>query len=208
MTPPEFDVADSFKKKPDRSASLSGKLGARPARRRPEPAGKQPSEPEAPARTETPRTSSATAEPRAPRRRRGSSSRTANSGSDRRLVVALPAALRDRARAYAASRAETYLDVLLAAVEAVHDQLPQLLDTHRLDAIPTTDEPGGLFDHQPRQHKEPTATVQVTFRGLSAHDRGVLEDLVESTGAANLTEMITVALDEHLPGNMDSDQGE
>lgn len=207
MTAPEFDVADSFKKKPDRAASLSGRLGARPARRRPEPAGKQPSEPEAPVRTETPRTS-ATAEPRAPRRRRGYSSRTANSGSDRRLVVALPVALRDRARAYAASRAETYQDVVLAAVEAVHDQLPQLLDAHRVEAVPATSEAKGLFDHQPRQPKEPAAKVQVTIRGLSHHDRRVLEDLVESTGAANLTEMITVALEAHLPSHTGPDQGE
>lgn len=207
MSAPEFDVADSFKKQPDRSASLSGRLAERPARRRPQPAGKQPSKAEAPARTETPRTS-ATAQPRAPRRRRGPSSRTANSGSDRRLVIALPVALRDRARAHAASRAETYQDVVLAAIEAVHDQLPQLLDAHRLEAVPATSETKGLFDHQPRQRKEPAATVQVTIRGLSHHDRRVLEDLVESTGAANLTEMITVALEEYLPSHTGPDQGE
>lgn len=206
MDTPEFNVADSFKK-PDRAASLSGKLRARPARARPEPAGDQPPEPPAPTRPETTRTPPA-AEPRAPRHRRGPSPRTASSGSDRRLVIALPATLRDRARAHAASRAETYLDVVLAAIQEVHDQLPRLLDEHRLDAIPTTNEPTGLFDHQPRQHKEPTATVQVTIRGLSHHDRGVLEDLVESTGAANLTEMITVALDDHLPSYTDPDQGE
>lgn len=195
MDTPEFDVADSFKK-PDRAASLSGKLRARPARRRSEPA----------AATQPETTLTAAAESRASRRR--PSPRTAGSGSDRRLVIALPAALRDRARAHAASRAETYQDVVLAAVEAVHDQLPQLLDAHRLEAIPATSEPEGLFDHQPRQHKEPAATVQVTIRGLSHHDRGVLEDLVESTGAANLTEMITVALDAHLPSHAGPDEGE
>lgn len=206
MDAPEFDVADAFQK-PDRAASLSGKLGARPARRRPDPAADQPSEPPAPTQYEASTTSTAAEQERALRGRRVPSPRTAGSGSDRRLVIALPATLRDRARAHAASKGETYLDVVLAAVEEVHDQLPQLLDKHRQDAIPPTIESTGLFEHQPRQPKEPTATVQVTIRGLSHHDRKVLEDLVETTGAANLTEMITVSLDEHLPSYADPDQG-
>lgn len=198
MDAPEYDVADAFKK-PDRAAGLAGRLNARPARRRPDPTPDPPSS--QPAESAI---SAAAGQRLAPR----PSPRTAGSGSDRRLVLALPIELRNRARAHASSRGETYLDVVLTAVQEVHDQLPQLLDTHRQEDIPPSTGSGGLFEHQPQHRKAPKAAVQITIRGLSHHDRGVLEDLVESTGAANLTEMITVALEEHLPGHTGPDEGE
>lgn len=200
---PEYNVADAFAR-PSRTQDLSSRLrkrspapaaedppeATRPAAARPDPSHEPPAE--APAPRQTPAA--------APARRR--SPRTAGPGSDGRLVVALPIPLRDRARAHASGRGETYLDVVLAAVQATHPQLPAALERHRAAAAPaeqTGGEAGGLFEHRPRPRRATEPTTQVTVRGLSAHDRGVLEQLVDDLGATSLTELITVALDEHLP---------
>lgn len=200
MMNPEFDVADAFKR-PDRSAGLAGRLGTR----RPTPRPERPQEPaDAPPQPDRGQDTATPAQapqepitaPREPVRRRPSP-RKAGEGSDGRLVVALPVALRDRARAQASSRGETYLDVTLAAVQDTHPRLAELIAAAH--TAPDEAPAGGLFEHRPRRRKVAEATVQVTIRGLSAHDRGVLEDLVDQTGAANLTELLTVALDEYLP---------
>lgn len=201
MDAPEFEIADAFKKT-ERSAGLTGRLGTRVPRSRPEvvPAPVEPVDapqtPEEPADAPEPTTEPETPQTASKAQRRNSP-RKAGAGSDGRLVVALPIALRDRARAQASSRGETYLDVALSAVQEVHAQLPQLVaDRHSEAAPPAT--AGGLFEHQPRR-KTSEATAQVTIRGLTQHDRRVLEDLVDTVGAANLTELLTVALDAHLP---------
>ena len=211
MDAAEFDVADAFKK-PDRSAGLAGRLATRRPQRPTQHAEAREAPPQSQEPTESPETApqgseptptvaepqEATAAPQKTRRR--PSPRKAGQGSDGRLVVSLPVALRDRARAHAGSRGETYLDVALAAVQETHSRLPQLLAArHGHDEDSTATAAGSLFEHRPRPRKTPEATAQVTIRGLSVHDRAVLEQLVDDVGAANLTELLTVALDEHLP---------
>lgn len=129
-----------------------------------------------------------------PRRRRAP--RAAGPESDGRLVVALPIALRDRARAVAASHGETYAEVVLRAIQETHTRLPELVAKHHGGDGPTI---GSLFEHRAKPKRVVEATAQVTIRGLSSHDRSVLDQLVDDVGAANLTELVTVALDEHLP---------
>lgn len=129
-----------------------------------------------------------------PRRRRAP--RAPGPASDGRLVVALPVTLRDRARAVAASHGETYAEVVLRAIQETHSRLPGLITAHRGTAGPAI---GDLFEHRAKPKRVVEATAQVTIRGLSAHDRGVLDQLVDDVGAANLTELVTIALDENLP---------
>lgn len=131
----------------------------------------------------------------APARRRRAP-RVAAPTSDGRLVVALPVALRDRAKAVAATRGETYAEVVLRAIQETHPRLGDLVSSRRGDEGPAI---GSLFEHRAKPKRVAEATVQVTIRGLSQHDRGVLDRLVDEVGAANLTELVTVALDEHLP---------
>lgn len=200
----EFNVADAFKK-PDRSAALAGRLAARPQRTAPRPVAHQEaadSPPTTPAVEEesTQATTEAQMTVTAPQKaRRRPSPRKTGQDSDGRLVISLPIALRDRARAHAASRRETYLDVALAAVQDTHERLPQLVAARHSDDTASNASSGSLFEHRPRPRRTPEATAQVTIRGLSTHDRAVLEQLVDDVGAANITELLTVALDEHLP---------
>lgn len=121
--------------------------------------------------------------------------RTPGADSDGRLVVALPVALRDRARKAAAAQDETYAEIVLRSIEETHEQLPDLVAAHRGDGRAV----GSLFEHRAKPRRITEGTVQVTVRGLSPRDRGVLDELVDEVGAANLTELITVALDAHLP---------
>lgn len=199
---PEFEIADAFKRT-DRSAGLTGRLSDRPPRRRaeappaPPEAEKAPQTPAQPVNEPEPTPPAEKPQQPAPRGRRRNSPRKPAADSDGRLVVALPIALRDRARAHASSRGETYLDVALAAVQDVHERLPQLVAARHAELTPPAPS-GGLFEHQPRR-KVTEATTQVTIRGLTGHDRAVLEELVDTVGAANLTELLTVALDAHLP---------
>lgn len=123
--------------------------------------------------------------------------RTPGPASDGRLVLALPVPLRDRARTVAAGRGETYADVVLRAVQHTHARLPDLIEDRRHhDAGATI---GPLFEHRTHRRRTTEATAQVTIRGLSAHDRAVLDRLVDDVGAANLTELVTVALEADLP---------
>lgn len=204
METPEFDIADAFAKT-DRAEGLGARLGKRPPRQ------PRPERPEAPEQPETapqepaqgppaaevaPDPGPASDAPARPVKR--PAARKSDARTSGRLIIALPIGLRDRARAHSTSRGETYLDVILAAVQDVHPRLSQLIEKrHQGETEAPTS--GGLFEHQPRRKRATEATAQVTIRGLTPHDRGVLEDLVTTSGAANLTELITVALDEHLP---------
>lgn len=208
MDTPEIDL--SAMARPDRSAGLGGRLAPRrpappaPAPQTPPPAQEPASEsPAAPPASTDQDTTPSPAPAAASTAGRGSgdlrrrSPRAAGPDSDGRLVIAIPPGLRDRARAAAASRGLTYADIALEAVEAVHDQLPELVERHRQPDPETRGR--GLFEHRPRQRRASEATVQITIRGLNAHDRGVLDQLVEGSGAHTLTELLTVALDAHLP---------
>lgn len=127
--------------------------------------------------------------------------RTPGADSDGRLVVALPVALRDRARKAAAEQDETYAEIVLRSIEETHEQLSDLVAAHRGDGRSV----GSLFEHRAKPKRMTEGTVQVTVRGLSPRDRGVLDELVDEVGAANLTELITVALDAHLPAAVPAD---
>ena len=181
MNAREFDL--SAMRRPDRTAGV-----ALPPR--PRPVTQPSNEPEAARQvSETPAPQAA-----APTRRR--SPRTASADSDGRLVIALPIPLRDRARAYAASHGYTYADVCLEAIETHHEHLSDLVDALR--ATSSGAETGVLFERRPTA-RATTPTTQVTIRGISAHDRKVLDSLVDQAGARTLTELLLAVLDEHLP---------
>lgn len=188
MTPDGFDLA-AFKKpgpRPVQRESAENSAGAvAPEVALPDAVPLAPRQPERDGGASTP----------APVRRRRAP-RAAAPTSDGRLVVALPVGLRDRAKAVAATRGETYAEVVLRAIQETHPRLGDLVASHRGGDGPAI---GSLFEHRAKPKRVAEATVQVTIRGLSQHDRGVLDRLVDEVGAANLTELVTVALDEHLP---------
>lgn len=173
--PDNTDLAASFAP-PDRAAGLR-KLPQRPARPGP-PA-------ESPAQTQTVRPPASSTPARKPQ-----------ASSSDRLLIALPQSLRDRLRAVAQTRQVTYRDLILDAIEATIDELPQLIAAHDTTTTVNT----GLFERTThRRPASPEGTAQVTIRGLNPQNRDVLAQLVIDTGAASLTELIATALDKHLP---------
>lgn len=113
-----------------------------------------------------------------------------------RLLIALPLSLRDRLRAVAQTRQVTYRDLVLDAIEATVDELPSLLTPQASETVHT-----GLFERAATRKTKPATegTAQVTIRGLTPQNRDVLAQLVTDTGATSLTQLITTALDKHLP---------
>lgn len=112
-----------------------------------------------------------------------------------RVLIMVTTHLRDRLKAVATSKNTTYRDLVFDAIESTVDKLPELM-THRTGQETNT----GLFNRSTtRPNTSAEGKVQVTIRGITAQNRAVLNDLVQSTGAPSLTALITAALEAHLP---------
>lgn len=111
------------------------------------------------------------------------------------MVVYLPASVRDRLRTHTGHQdGATYTDVVLDALDALHEQLEQLLAGAR-----TGRQEGSLFQDRERlrqRHNE--HQVQVTLRP-ARHDLAVIDRLVRDHNASSRSTPIARVLDAYLP---------
>lgn len=170
------DLAAAFTK-PDRAAGLQ------PPNTRPRPKA-APTQPAASAAAAAP----AIARPE-------TTTRAGTHGTAGRAIILVSVQLRDRLRAVATSKGKTYRDLILDAVEATVDDLPELITKHTGTKTVNT----GLFERTVTTTTPSEGKVQVTIRGLTPQHRQVLTDLVQQTGAPSLTALLVAALEAHLP---------
>lgn len=111
------------------------------------------------------------------------------------LVLWTPESIRARMRAVRATKETPFIDIVLDAIEATVDQLPDLVVKQ---AQPQTVH-GRLFDRVQAAAGQPETKVQVTIRGALPSHLAVIDDLVKTTGAPNRSALITLALDQALP---------
>jgi hypothetical protein len=205
---PTADLGGVFGAGPDRTRGLAGRLApvaAPPPAPEPvappEPAAPEPAAPVKPS-TQEPRPVPMVrdAKPRRPKSEPASPPRTAPAealGGDRRVVVVyVRASLRGRLRTAAAARPDvTHTDLVLAALDATHDQLGAQFQGTRTGA------PGSMFSgRQGRRrlrHEEPQ--VQLSIRPW-ADDLAIIDRLVEEAEAPSRSALVDAALDSYLPG--------
>lgn len=188
------------RRRPPVDAAPSKAPSPRPRKKAPARAAQSASEPPSPAATpdDTPEGSSsapggrsvAPRSPQAPRR-----GRPPVSTSDR-LVLLAPAAVRSRMKATREETGKVYRDQVLDALEASVDQLDDLIGALNRPAVTQ----GKLFERV-ADRAPAVAPVQdrrqMTIPGFTVSQLGVIDALVESTGATSRSQLISTALEWH-----------
>ena len=180
----------------ERSAGLAGRLAPRSSG--PRPAGPpQPETVEAqPAADllEAPVPPAPSAREGRPRRRREPQREAPGQAPLQTVIVYLPASLREQLRAAASQRRTTHTEVALAALDATHPRLPELLAPQQQATQGTS-----LFSARPvtrrPRHDEPH--VQVSLR-LTTGDLEVIDQLTAQTSAPNRSALVSTALRVYL----------
>jgi hypothetical protein len=153
----------------------------------------------APTTTRRSRTSSTA--PRKPARRRSGGS--GGEDATEPQVIYVPAELRARISAHRKATGSTNALVVLDAIDSLVNpgaKDPYAKLREHVDASLVPQPTRSIFEREPKRAvKEPEAggTVQLSLR-LSSRNWTILEDLVEQTGAASPTHLITVALTTYL----------
>jgi hypothetical protein len=137
----------------------------------------------------------AVTEAESPRRRPGRPRSVQATGSPK-LVLHTPIRIRSRMKALSASAGTLYRDQVLDALEACADRLDELVAQRNAPRIVQT----GLFVREQAPQAEPEVSKQITIPGFLQSQLDVIDGLVEATGATGRSQLVNLALDEHLPG--------
>jgi hypothetical protein len=111
-----------------------------------------------------------------------------------RLVLWTPEAIRARMQTEQRTTGKRYLDQVLDAIEATHEQLPDLIAASGEKAHVQ----GSIFERviETEHHDR---RVQLTIRGVLDSQLAVIDQLVASSGAASRSALVNAALDANLP---------
>lgn len=120
-------------------------------------------------------------------------------GARRQISFATPVAIRHRLREYLAAAETTLADAIMTAIENAYPRIDELLTGHR----PVVHR-GPLFTRA-RSTPDRTDHVQVSLR-LPSDAISTIDRLAAEHGAANRSQLITVALDAYLPGEPRTEQ--
>lgn len=181
---------------------------ARPAKKaskRPSTKAQEPAKAPAQAQPSTPAEPSAVPEVAAPPvakkapapRARAAARESSEPG---RLVLWTTVSIRSRMKALQAATDRVYRDQVLDALEATHQQLPDLVA--KTSTAPTTTVRGALFERVEAvtaADDKGDERKQLTIRHFLESQLDVIDHLVKTTGAKSRSALVNAALDAYLP---------
>lgn len=125
---------------------------------------------------------------------------TRESSEPGRLVLWTTVSIRSRMKALQAETDRVYRDQVLDALEATHQELPDLVA--RTSTAPTTTVRGALFERLEAvtsTEDKGERRVQLTIRHFLESQLDVIDHLVKTTGAKSRSALVNAALDAYLP---------